>query len=488
MKKFSLLFFIVFVQCYSANAQFWSLTGNASTGYNNFIGTTNTLYLGFRVNNRPSGMMDSSSRSTFFGFGAFSSGIAESLSNNTGFGHLVMVHTHGGGNTAVGAFTLTNNTDGGNNTAIGVSCMTSNIGGTANTAVGSGTMYNNTTGDDNSAVGEGALAANTIGSSNSALGDYALRYNISGGYNSSVGGYSMYSNTSGGYNNVLGYEALYNNTTGSSNTAIGNFAMVNSTTGIANSSVGGYAMASNTTGTYNTGTGYASLYYTTASYYNTAMGYNSGGSYNHGWNNTFLGANTRTNGANYYNVIAIGQDVTCTGVNQVRIGNTATSSIGGYAYWTNFSDGRYKKDVKEDVKGLEFIMQLRPVTYHLDVAGINKKLGRPKDMNGKEIEADANTKKSWMEKEQVVTSGFIAQEVETAAKKVGYDFDAVDRPKNENDFYGLRYAEFVVPLVKGMQEQQQQIAKQQEQIDLLKKEIDLLKEQNKILMGVTKTN
>jgi len=28
----------------------------------------------------------------------------------------------------------------------------------------------------------------------------------------------------------------------------------------------------------------------------------------------------------------------------------------------------------------------------------------------------------------------------------------VDAPKNENDTYGLRYAEFVVPLVKGMQE------------------------------------
>ena len=28
----------------------------------------------------------------------------------------------------------------------------------------------------------------------------------------------------------------------------------------------------------------------------------------------------------------------------------------------------------------------------------------------------------------------------------------MDAPKNENDFYGLRYAEFVVPLVKAVQE------------------------------------
>jgi hypothetical protein len=42
-----------------------------------------------------------------------------------------------------------------------------------------------------------------------------------------------------------------------------------------------------------------------------------------------------------------------------------------------------------------------------------------------------------------------------AAKELGYDFSGVDKPKNEKDFYGLRYAAFVVPLVKAVQEQQQ---------------------------------
>ena len=35
---------------------------------------------------------------------------------------------------------------------------------------------------------------------------------------------------------------------------------------------------------------------------------------------------------------------------------------------------------------------------------------------------------------------------------VGYDFHGVDKPKNETSHYGLRYAEFVVPLVKAVQE------------------------------------
>jgi len=44
-----------------------------------------------------------------------------------------------------------------------------------------------------------------------------------------------------------------------------------------------------------------------------------------------------------------------------------------------------------------------------------------------------------------------------AATELGFDFHGVDKPKNEDAHYSLRYAEFVVPLVKGMQEQQAMI-------------------------------
>ena len=46
----------------------------------------------------------------------------------------------------------------------------------------------------------------------------------------------------------------------------------------------------------------------------------------------------------------------------------------------------------------------------------------------------------------------MAQEVEQAAKELGYEFNGVDAPKNEKDYYGLRYSQFVVPLVKAVQE------------------------------------
>jgi len=47
----------------------------------------------------------------------------------------------------------------------------------------------------------------------------------------------------------------------------------------------------------------------------------------------------------------------------------------------------------------------------------------------------------------------------------------VDKPKNDNDMYGLRYAEFVVSLVKAVQEQQQNDRNSQKQIDDLQKRI-----------------
>jgi len=66
-----------------------------------------------------------------------------------------------------------------------------------------------------------------------------------------------------------------------------------------------------------------------------------------------------------------------------------------------------------------------------------------------------------------VITGFIAQEVEQVAKSLGFTFSGVDAPDNEKDLYGLRYAEFVVPLVKAVQEQQvmiEQLRKENEEI------------------------
>ena len=110
------------------------------------------------------------------------------------------------------------------------------------------------------------------------------------------------------------------------------------------------------------------------------------------------------------------------------------------------------------MKGIDFIMKLRPVTYNLDVSGLSREL---KEDRGSNMNDDMM--KSIADKEKTVFSGFVAQEVRTA-EETGYDFSGVDKPKNENDFYGLRYAEFVVPLVKAVQEQQKMIKEQETRI------------------------
>jgi len=50
----------------------------------------------------------------------------------------------------------------------------------------------------------------------------------------------------------------------------------------------------------------------------------------------------------------------------------------------------------------------------------------------------------------------------------------VDAPKNDKDSYGLRYSEFVVPLVKAMQEQQTLIQSQRALINKLEQRITTL--------------
>ena len=149
--------------------------------------------------------------------------------------------------------------------------------------------------------------------------------------------------------------------------------------------------------------------------------------------------------------MSLGYQAPRTASNQVRIGNGSVTSIGGKVGWSTLSDARFKKNIEEKVIGLDFIMALRPVTYNLDMDAIANFHETPDSLRLEESERKAG---------EILQTGFIAQEVELAAKKLGYDFSGVDAPKNDKDNYGLRYSEFVVPLVKAMQEQQTLIQSQ----------------------------
>ena len=58
--------------------------------------------------------------------------------------------------------------------------------------------------------------------------------------------------------------------------------------------------------------------------------------------------------------------------------------------------------------------------------------------------------------------------MEAAAKNLNFDFSGVDKPETADGLYGLRYDNFIAPLVKAVQE----LAKQNAE---LKKEMEMLK-------------
>jgi hypothetical protein len=87
---------------------------------------------------------------------------------------------------------------------------------------------------------------------------------------------------------------------------------------------------------------------------------------------------------------------------------------------------------------------------------------------------DKSSNNSKYDIEKIEFSGFIAQEVEQAAQETNYNFSGVHKPKNDKDLYGLTYAEFVVPLVKAVQEQQAIIEQQNKKIENLEKKLEKL--------------
>jgi hypothetical protein len=424
---------------------------------------------------------------------------------NTAVGYRTLYNTNsdfpddrGSQNTALGAEALFSNTSGWANAATGYRALFTNTTGTYNTANGHQALYSNTIARFNTAFGALSLFSNINGEGNTALGASSLNSNISGFNNTASGLQALYSNISGNNNTATGASALYGNTTGNYNTATGNLALYANITGAENTAIGGNALPANTIGSGNTSLGFNSLYTNNTGVYNTAVGYASlaqniegtsnvavglaAGYSNSNYSSTFVGTLTSSS-VPVYNSTALGFQAVVNESNQVRIGNSGVTSIGGFTNWTNLSDGRFKKNVKEDVPGLAFINILRPVTYTLDIEGIDSKLKTNKaNQDNAALKGiakagpTAQEVKAKAEKAKVKYTGFVAQEVEQAAAKVGYDFSGVDAPKDKDGYYGLRYAEFVVPIVKSVQELNKKNEALQSQIQQAFQQIDKLKE------------
>lgn len=389
-----------------------------------------------------------------------------SSSYNVGIGTSALYYNDGGSvNTGVGYYALSRNTTGNDNTALGGLSLFYNTTGNNNVAVGSSALYLNTTGGENTAIGRDALRQNTTGYQNVALGVRALQNNTFGYGNLASGFGALQNNTTGNYNNALGHDAMNDNTTGSYNVGIGYRCLYNSETGLSNVGLGIQSLGRLLSGSYNTATGGYSGYTVNTGNYNVALGYYSLYNVQEGSNNIGVGLRSGATVTGIYdNAIAIGYDTRFSASNQVRVGNSSMTSIGGQVGWTSLSDARFKSEVQEDVLGLDFINALRPVSYKVDRQAVA-------EFDGVELEAGQTPPAP------TYHTGFLAQEVEKTAQALGFDrFDGVDAPANEQSRYGLRYSAFVVPLVKSVQELsaenetlRQQLAKQQAQIDALLK-------------------
>jgi len=507
MKKIILISAICAI-CTQVQSQSWNLTGNAGTDPAvNFIGTTDNKNFKIRTNNVIRMSVTTSGKVAIGNFTpVFKLDVKGSINTDSLYriGGNTVLSIKGSGNFFAGVNSGFSNTTGFSNTASGNGALFSNTAGNYNTASGGGALYSNNTGTGNTADGLLALNSNVKGNNGVAVGAYSQLYandiaqswdntNTSIGYqslrgsitpannygaaNTAIGRDALYSNSSGFSNTANGYKSLYSNTEGNYNTANGWNTLYSNSIGEFNVATGGEALYFNTVGSQNTANGYGALTYNENGVNNTANGFsalyiNEGGSYNtaggaealvssYGWYNTANGAgalNSNTSGGNntaigYNSNVSIGQLTNATAVgslatvnadNKVRIGDADVTVVEGQVAYSWPSDGRFKENVKEDVKGLDFIMKLQPVSYNFNRLKFAQHI-RQQLTPGKE--------KTLVEKSQIRSVGFIAQDVEKIIQQTGFtSFDAVHAPANETDNYSMGYAEFVVPLVKAVQE------------------------------------
>lgn len=366
--------------------------------------------------------------------GSKAGGRAYEVTSSTGIGANVLYKSVVSINTAFGANSLQNLT--GKEASIGVL-----LEGYRNTGFGANAMGSGFALQDNTAIG-----FNTMGT-------------VSGGmlhqFNVAIGSEAMKGlpNNKFERNIAVGYQSMKERTGGENNVAVGNYALSAIGYSIDNIAIG-YETLMNASNNYNVAIGGGTAKNITTGLRNVAIGTASLGGVSSGNFNTAIGFFAYP-GGNYDNSIAIGYFRTIGASNQVRIGNSSVTSIGGQVAFTNLSDERAKSDIREDVQGISFIEKLAPVTYH-----INRVEQQTLELQDAKIATVAPKPIP----DESLHTGLEAQAVHQALLKSGMDVDIVDVPTHPNGIYGIRYELLVVPLVKTIQEQQATIKTIREQL------------------------
>ena len=241
--------------------------------------------------------------------------------------------------------------------------------------------------------------------------------------------------------------------TSNQNTFVGATSGQFTSTGNLNTAIGHASLNANLTGQGNSGLGKSSLLTNTV-----------------GSNNTGLGRLADVAGTGFNNATAVGYNAVVSSSDKVRLGNTTVAVVEGQVPYTNPSDARFKFNVQENVPGLDFIKKLKPVTYNFDTKKFDEHLNR--NRNKGEVANEDFSKST-----AIVRTGFLAQDVEKICTDLGYNFDGLHIPdaNNPTDNYGIAYSQFIMPIVKAVQEQQVIIETQKMELEQLKSEITQLK-------------
>jgi len=285
-----------------------------------------------------------------------------------------------------------------------------------------------TTGTDNAFYGSSTGSSNTSGSYNVFIGTQAAQFHTTLGLSTIIGWRAGNAGNHQG-NTFVGAQAGEFVTTANVSTFIGEKAGWNVTTGVSNVMIGHRAGQNSTTG-----------------FNNLLVGTRVANTNTTGSRLTLIGIDADVSAGNLVNATAIGEAAIVNASNKVRIGNTNVVVIEGQVAFTAASDKRLKTDIQNIDSGLDFILKLKPVRYQM------------KDLSDKRI--------NW---------GFLAQDIE---QLVG-DQNAILTVGGDKDrTLGLRYTDFIAPLVKAVQEQQDEITSLETELKLLKQQVKNLSAEN----------
>lgn len=306
--------------------------------------------------------------------------------------------------------------------------------------VGKGPSQNST----NSCLGSNALRDCTSGNQNTCIGFETGRNITTGNTNTFVGYSAGQQGVLTGYQNIgMGFEAASRLTSGYDNVCIGTYAARKSTTGYHNVFIGSLSGYYDTiTGQGNTAVGRATMSSVTSGSENIAIGKGSLGNLSTGSNNVAIGINAGYTNSPAGSIVS-SDDILVLGDNNTTDFYCADTSISS-------SDQRDKADITDFTHGLDWITQMRPVTYKWDKRSWYNDWEENPDVDLLTLTPDGTHKKD------KVNIGLLAQDIRAIETADGFattrDTQLIAYDNEDAKSMGVKYERLVPVLINAIKE------------------------------------